>query len=91
MENDLKDSQIDMLGHSADIIGNQLRTIENMALQTSQDSDIQAFADVNRGDRGYIMTAMGALDNFSMYGNYQNMELLGDAYIYFQEIGRAHV
>ena len=30
------------------------------------------------------MTAMGALDNFSMYGNYQNMELLGDAYIYFQ-------
>lgn len=84
MENDLKDSQIDMLGHSADIIGNQLRTIENMALQTSQDSDIQAFADVNRGDRGYIMTAMGALDNFSMYGNYQNMELLGDAYIYFQ-------
>ena len=84
VENDLKDSQIDMLGHSADIIGNQLRTIENMALQTSQDSDIQAFADVNRGDRGYIMTAMGALDNFSMYGNYQNMELLGDAYIYFQ-------
>lgn len=36
VENDLKDSQIDMLGHSADIIGNQLRTIENMALQTSR-------------------------------------------------------
>lgn len=84
VESDLKDSQIDMLGHSADIIGNQLRTMENMALQTSQDSDIQAFADVKRGDKGYILTAMGALDNFSMYGNYQNMELLGDAYIYFQ-------
>lgn len=84
VENDLKDSHIDMLGHSADIIGNQLKTMENMALQTSQDSDIQAFAEVKRGDRGYILTAMGALDNFSMYGNYQNMELLGDAYIYFQ-------
>jgi len=84
VEHDLKDSHIDMLRHSADIIGNQLRTMENMALQTSQDSDIRAFADVKKGDRGYIITAMDALDNFSMYRNYQNMEMLGDAYIYFQ-------
>lgn len=83
LEQEVQKTHIDMLGHSVDLIDGQLFLLEKLALQISQDGEILASADVKDGDTDYIMTAVTASNNFSMYLNSQNMELLDDAYIYF--------
>lgn len=84
VERDIKDSHITMLKHSTGIIDNQLDAMETLALQTSKNSDILAFTEFQKGDMGYIQTAMDAIDNFYNLMSYQSIDLLDDAYIYFQ-------
>lgn len=86
VENNLKVTHINMLKRSADIIDNELIDIETMALQVANDNAILDMAVQHRGDDNYIMTALNALDSFTLHLNYQDIEVLKSksAYIYFK-------
>lgn len=84
VKEDIEGSYITMLQHSVNIIDNETEKLENLALQTSQNQSIKEFSKVKRGDTGYIMTALKAIDNFYNLMSYQSIELLGEPYIYFR-------
>jgi AraC-like DNA-binding protein len=84
VKNDIENSYITMLSHSVSIIDNELDKMENLALQTSQKQGIQEFSKLKSRDKGYIMVAFRALDNFYDLMNYQSIELLGEPCIYFR-------
>lgn len=86
VENNLKVTHINMLQRSADVIENELVDMESMALQMANASGILEMASKRRGDKNYIMTALDALDDFGLYLNYQDIELMKskNAYIYFR-------
>lgn len=84
VENDIRTSMVTMLTHSVKIVENQLIEITNLALQTARNSEIQGYSNVEKDDKGYISTAISALDNFSDLMRYQSIDLLQDTYIFFQ-------
>lgn len=86
VENNLKVTHINMLQRSADVIENELLDMETLALQVANASSILDMAGRNRGDENYIMTALDALDDFTLYLNYRDIELMKSqsAYIYFR-------
>ena len=86
VENNLKVTHINMLQRSADVIENELLDMETMALQVANASSILDMAAQNRGDENYVMTALDALDDFTLYLNYRDIELMKSqsAYIYFR-------
>lgn len=86
VENNLRVTHINMLKRSADIIDNELMRIETMALQVANDNAILDMAVQHRGDDNYIMTALDALDSFTLHLNYQDIEILksNSAYIYYK-------
>ena len=86
VENNLRVTHINMLKRSADIIDNELMRIETMALQVANDNAILDMAVQHRGDDNYIMTALDALDSFTLHLNYQDIEVLksNSAYIYYK-------
>jgi|UniRef100_UPI003F8218F0 two-component system response regulator YesN len=86
VENNLKVTHINMLQRSADAIENELLDIETMALQVANANSILDMASQSRGDENYIMTALDALKDFTLYLNYQDIELMKSksAYIYFR-------
>lgn len=86
VENNLKVTHINMLQRSADVIENELLDMETMALQVANASSILDMASQSRGDENYIMTALDALEDFTLYLNYQDIELMKSksAYIYFR-------
>lgn len=84
VKEDIEGSYITMLQHSVSIIDNETGKLENLALQTSQNQSIKEFSKVKRGDTGYIMTALKAINNFYNLMSYQSIDLLGEPYIYFR-------
>lgn len=86
VENNLKVTHINMLQRSADVIENELVDMETMALQIANAADILDMASKNKGDDNYIMTALDALNDFTLYLNYQDIDLMKSksAYIYFR-------
>ncbi|MDE6926380.1 MAG: AraC family transcriptional regulator [Acetatifactor sp.] len=84
VEDNLKVTHINMLQRSADIIENELVDVESVALQIASDSTILEMASKKRGDSNYILPAMDALENFTLYLNYKDIDLLDSdkAYIY---------
>jgi len=86
VEENLKVTHINMLQRSADIIENELVDVESMALQIASDNTILEMAAQKRGDANYIQTALGALDNFTLYLNYKDIELMNSnkVYIFFR-------
>lgn len=86
VEENLKVTHINMLQRSADIIENELVDVESVALQVASDSTILELAAMRRGDKNYISTALEVLDDFILYLNYKDIELMSSqkAYIYFK-------
>lgn len=86
VENNLKVTHINMLQRSADVIENELVDMETMALQIANAADILDMASKKKGDDNYIMTALDALNDFTLYLNYQDIDLMKSksAYIYFR-------
>lgn len=84
VKQDIEDSYVTMMSHSASIIDNEMEKLERLALQMTQDGSVRAFAKYKRGDSDYIMTAMKALANVYDLMNYQSIELLEAPYIYFR-------
>ncbi len=86
VEDNLKVTHINMLQRSADMIENELVDVESIALQLASDSNILGVAAMKRGDKNYISTALGALDEFALYLNYKDIDLLNSdkTYIYFK-------
>lgn len=86
VEDNLKVTHINMLQRSADIIDNELKDVESVALQLASDNMILEMASKKRGDSNYILPALNALDNFTMYLNYKDIDLLSSdkAYIYLK-------
>ena len=84
VKQDIEDSYITMMSHSASILDNEVEKLERLALQMTRDGSVRAFARYKRGDTDYILTAMKGLDNVYDLMNYQSIELLEAPYIYFQ-------
>ncbi len=86
VEENLKVTHINMLQRSADTIENELVDIESVALQIASDSTILEMASKKKGDSNYILPALDALDNFTLYLNYRDIDLLDSnkAYIYLK-------
>lgn len=86
VENNLKVTHINMLQRSADVIENELVDMESMALQIANATNILDMASKKKGDDNYIMTALDALNDFTLYLNYQDIDLMKSksAYIYFR-------
>lgn len=86
VEENLKVTHINMLQRSADIIENELVDVESVALQIASDSTILEMASKRKGDSNYILPALDALDNFTLYLNYKDIDLLDSkkAYIYLK-------
>ena len=86
VEDNLKVTHINMLQRSADMIENELVDVESIALQLASDSNILGVAAMKRGDKNYISTALGALDEFALYLNYKDIDLLNSdkTYIYLK-------
>lgn len=86
VEENLKVTHINMLQRSADAIENELVDIESVALQIASDGTILEMASKKKGDSNYIMPALEALDNFTLYLNYRDIDLLDSkkAYIYLK-------
>lgn len=86
VENNLKVTHINMLQRSADVIENELMDIEALALQIASANNILEIASKKKGDDNYIMTALDALDDFILYLNYKDIDLIQskNAYIYLR-------
>ncbi len=86
VEDNLKVTHINMLQRSADIIENELVDVESIALQIASDNVILEMASKKKGDSNYILPALDALDNFTLYLNYKDIDLLSSskAYIYLK-------
>lgn len=86
VEENLKVTHINMLQRSADIIENELVDVESVALQIASDNTILEMASKRKGDSNYILPALDALDNFTLYLNYKDIDLLDSkkAYIYLK-------
>lgn len=86
VEENLKVTHINMLQRSADTIENELVNMESVALQIASDSTILEMASKKKGDNNYILPAMEALNNFTLYLNYRDIDLLDSqrAYIYLK-------
>lgn len=86
VEDNLKVTHINMLQRSADIIENELVDVESVALQIASDNTILEMASKSRGDSNYIQPMMDALENFTLYLNYKDIDLLDSkkAYIYLR-------
>lgn len=86
VEDNLKVTHINMLQRSADIIENELVDVESVALQIASDDTILEMASKSRGDSNYILPMMDALENFTLYLNYKDIDLLDSdkAYIYLK-------
>jgi len=86
VEDNLKITHINMLQRSADIIENELVDVESVALQIASDSTILEMASKKKGDSNYILPMMDALENFTLYLNYKDIDLLDSdkAYIYLK-------
>jgi len=86
VEDNLKVTHINMLQRSADIIENELVDMESVALQIASDSTILEMASKKKGDSNYILPMMDALENFTLYLNYKDIDLLDSdkAYIYLK-------
>lgn len=86
VEDNLKVTHINMLQRSADIIENELVDVESVALQIASDNTIMEMASKSRGDNNYILPMMEALENFILYLNYKDIDLLDSdkAYIYLK-------
>lgn len=86
VEDNLKVTHINMLQRSADIIENELVDVESVALQIASDNTILEMVSKSRGDSNYILPMMEALENFTLYLNYKDIDLLDSdkAYIYLK-------
>ncbi|MCM1063063.1 MAG: AraC family transcriptional regulator [Eubacterium sp.] len=86
VEENLKVTHINMLQRSADIIENELVDVESVALQIASDNTILEMVSKSRGDSNYILPMMDALENFTLYLNYKDIDLLDSdkAYIYLK-------
>ncbi len=86
VEEEIKDSHVKMLQHSVNIIDNDLERLESMALQIAQNSAIQSMGRSQKNDKGYIITAIDAVDEFYNITHYQSIDLLDEGYLYFQGV-----
>lgn len=86
VENNLIVTHSNMLQRSADIIENELMDIESVALQIANDTSVLEMAGKHKGDGAYIGTAVDALDKFTFYLNYKDIDLMDSqrAYIYLK-------
>ena len=86
VEENLKVTHVNMLQRSADTIENELVDIESVALQIASDSTILEMSSKKKGDDNYIRSALDARDNFTLYLNYRDIDLLDSkrAYIYLK-------
>ncbi len=86
VENNLKVTHINMLQRSADVIENEFVNMESMALQMANSTSILEAASQKKGEADYIEMMVAALSDFTLYLNYQDIELLQSsrAYIYFR-------
>lgn len=86
VEENLKVTHVNMLQRSADTIENELVDIESVALQIASDSTILEMSSKKKGDDNYIRSALDARDNFTLYLNYRDIDLLDSkrAYMYLK-------
>lgn len=86
VEENLKVTHVNMLQRSADTIENELVDIESVALQIASDSAILEMSSKKKGDDNYIRSALDARDNFTLYLNYRDIDLLDSkrAYMYLK-------
>ncbi|MCM1542052.1 MAG: AraC family transcriptional regulator [Blautia sp.] len=86
VEENLKVTHINMLQRSADIIENELVDVESVALQIASDNTILEMVSKSKGDSNYILPMMDALEKFTLYLNYKDIDLLDSdkAYIYLK-------
>lgn len=83
VEQDIKESNVTMLGHSMSLIDSQLKMMENMAFQTSQNAAIREFASYDGTSPGYYDVSRRCLEQFYNLMRYQSLLLLDKPYIYF--------
>lgn len=86
VEDNLKMTHINMLQRSADTIENDLIEIETLALQVANANNVLEMASSQKSDAHYIENAVDALNEFTLFLNYQDIDLLQakSAYIYFR-------
>lgn len=86
VEENLRVTHINMLQRSADVIENELVDMESIALQMANASSMLEMAGKKKGSDNYILTAMKALEDFTLYLNYQDIDLMNSntSYIYFR-------
>lgn len=86
VEENLRVTHINMLQRSADVIESELVDMESIALQMANASSMLEMAAKKKGSDNYIMTAMEALEDFTLYLNYQDIDLMNSntSYIYFR-------
>lgn len=83
VEQDIKESNVTMLGHSMSLIDSQLKVMESIAFQTSQNAAIRELAAYDGTAPGYYDVAKRSLEQFYNLMRYQSLPLLGEPYIYF--------
>lgn len=83
VEQDIKESNVTMLNHSMSLIDSQLKVMESMAFQTSQNAAIREYASYDGTSPGYYDVARRCLEQFYNLMRYQSLPLLGEPYIYF--------
>lgn len=86
VEENLRVTHINMLQRSADVIESELVDMESIALQMANANSMLEMAAKKKGSDNYIMTAMEALEDFTLYLNYQDIDLMNSntSYIYFR-------
>lgn len=84
VEKDIENSHISVLQNSVNIIEGQLDEIQGLALQMSQNAQIQNFAEFQKEEKDYVMPALKVIDTYYDMMLYQSIDLLGDHYLYFQ-------
>ncbi len=86
VEENLKVTHLNMLQRSADVIESELIDMESVALQMANSGNMLEMAAKKKGSDNYILTALEALEDFTLYLNYQDIDLMSSntSYIYFR-------
>ena len=73
-----------MLNHSVDIIDNEIKKLQTLALQMAQNAHVQAYAKCDKNSTDYIIEALRTKEDITYLLNFQNIEMIDSSYIYFR-------
>lgn len=73
-----------MLNHSVDIIDNEIKKLQTLALQMAQNAHVQAYAQYDSTSSDYIIEALRTKEDITYLLNFQNIEMVDSSYIYFR-------